>query len=265
MIRVATVNVNGIRAAFRRGMPTWLAASAPDVLALQEVRADGEIVASHLPSDEWHVVHEAAVAKGRAGVAIATRLPVRAVRIGLGTGLATDSGRWVEADLDLPGGRMLTVVSAYIHSGTAGTPSMAEKYAFLDAMTARLTRLASEREWAVVAGDFNIAHREADLKNWRGNVKNAGFLPDERAYLDRWFGPMGWQDVGRELAGDVAGPYTWWTWRGNAFDRDVGWRIDYQMATPAFAALARAWSVDRAASYDARLSDHAPFVVDYEA
>ncbi len=264
MVRVATVNVNGIRAAFRRGMGAWLATSAPDVLLVQEVRADDEILADHLPRSQWYLAHEAAAAKGRAGVAIASRLPMRAIRIGLGTGAATDAGRWVEADLDLPGGGLLTVVSAYVHSGTAGTPSMAEKYAFLDAATARMATIVAGGGLAVVAGDLNIAHREADLRNWKGNLEAAGFLPEERAYLDRWFGSLGWHDVGRELAGDVTGPYTWWSWRGQAFDRDTGWRIDYQLATPALAASARAATVDRAPSYAERFSDHAPFVVDYD-
>ena len=262
-MRVATVNVNGIRAAFRRGMGPWLASSAPDVLLVQEVRADDEILADHLPPGEWHLAHEAAVAKGRAGVAIASRLPMRAIRIGIGTGGATDSGRWAEADLDLPDGRVLTVVSAYVHSGEAGTVKQDDKYAFLGAVTKRLAELAADGGLAVVAGDLNIAHREADLKNWKGNLKNAGFLPEERAYLDRWFGELGWHDVGRELAGDVVGPYTWWSWRGKAFDQDTGWRIDYQLATPALAATATAGTIDRAPSYAERFSDHAPFVVDY--
>ena len=123
MLRVASVNVNGIRAAFRRGMGTWLASSGPDVLLLQEVRADDEILADHLSRDEWHLAHEAAEAKGRAGVAIASRLPMRAIRIGIGTGTSSDSGRWVEADLELAGGGVLTAVSVYVHSGTAGEDS----------------------------------------------------------------------------------------------------------------------------------------------
>jgi exodeoxyribonuclease-3 len=264
VLRVATVNVNGIRAAFRRGMGAWLERSAPDVLLVQEVRADDEILAAYLAPDEWRLAHEPAVAKGRAGVAVASRLPVRAIRIGIGTGAATDSGRWVEADVELPGGGVLTAVSAYVHSGTAGTPSMDEKYAFLDAVTARMGALVADGGLAVVAGDLNIAHREADIRNWKGNLKSAGFLPQERAYLDRWFDELGWRDVGRELAGPGPGPYTWWSWRGKAFDNDTGWRIDYQLATPALAAAARAARIDRASSYAERFSDHAPFVVDYE-
>ncbi len=264
MLRVASVNVNGIRAAFRRGMGAWLSSSAPDVLLLQEVRADDEILADHLPHAEWHLAHEAASAKGRAGVAIASRLPMRAIRIGIGTGAPTDSGRWVEADLELPDGRLLTAASVYVHSGTAGTPSMAEKYAFLDAVTARLDGIVGGGGPAVVAGDLNIAHRTVDLKNWKGNLAHAGFLPEERAYLDRWFDELGWHDVGRRLGGDGPGPYTWWSWRGRAFDTDAGWRIDYQLATPALGERAASATIDRAPSYAERFSDHAPLVVDYD-
>lgn len=269
MLRVATVNVNGIRAAFRRGMGEWLDVRKPDVLLLQEVRGSDEILADHLPAGTWHLAHEAGHAKGRAGVAIATRLPLAAVRIGLGTGVTGDAGRWVEADVEVPAdgdgpARTLTVVSAYLHSGTVGTPSMDEKYAFLEHVTARLAALAESGVAAVVAGDLNIAHREVDLKNWKGNVAKAGFLPAERAYLDRWFDELGWQDVGRALGGPGPGPYTWWSWRGQAYTNDAGWRIDYQLATPALAGLARSATVDRAETYEARFSDHAPVVVEYD-
>lgn len=264
VLTVATANVNGIRAAFRRGMGDWVEARRPDVLLLQEVRASDEILGDHLSADDWHLAHEASETKGRAGVAIASRLPMHAVRIGIGTGVPSDSGRWVEADLELPGGGLLTVVSAYVHSGQACTPKMDEKYAFLDVMTKRLAELAGGEHPAVVAGDLNIAHREVDIKNWRGNRKAAGFLPEERAYLDTWFDEQGWRDLGREHGGEGPGPYTWWSWRGQAFDNDSGWRIDYQLATPGLADRVRSVEIDRAATYDARFSDHAPVVVAYD-
>lgn len=264
VLTVASVNVNGIRAAFKRGMGDWIEARRPDVLLLQEVRASDEILGDHLAADGWHLAHEVSEAKGRAGVAIASRLPMSAVRIGIGTGVASDTGRWVEADLEVPGVGALTVVSAYVHSGQAGTPKMDEKYAFLDVVTKRLAELAGSGQHVVVAGDLNIAHREVDIKNWRGNRKSAGFLPEERAYLDRWFDEQGWRDLGREHGGEGPGPYTWWSWRGQAFDNDSGWRIDYQLATPALADLARTVEIDRAATYDARFSDHAPVVVGYD-
>jgi len=262
-VLVATANVNGIRAAFRRGMGDWLARRQPDVLLLQEVRGDDDVLAAHLPAGDWYLAHEAGAAKGRAGVAIACRLPMQAVRVGLGTGVSDDVGRWVEADLQLGGGT-LTVVSTYLHSATAGAPSLDAKYAFLEAVTARLTELAAAGARVVVGGDLNIAHREVDLKNWKGNLGHAGFLPTERAYLDRWFDELGWHDLGRRLGGGGPGPYTWWSWRGKAFDNDAGWRIDYQLATPALAACAHTATVDRAPSYAERWSDHAPLVVDYD-
>lgn len=259
-VQIATVNVNGVRAAFRRGMGAWLEARRPDVVLLQETRSGEEHLRDHLDAG-WHLAHAESDTRGRAGVAIASRLPMRAVRVGLDRS-GSNSGRWVEADLDLPGGEVLTVVSTYIHSGTLGTPSMAEKYVFLDLITARLNELREAGD-VVVGGDVNIAHRDVDLKNWKGNLDAAGCLPDERAYLDRWFG-AGWVDLGRRLGGPGPGPYTWWSWRGRAFDNDAGWRIDYQIATPGLAVRARSATVDRAASYADRFSDHAPLVVDYD-
>jgi exodeoxyribonuclease-3 len=178
--------------------------------------------------------------------------------------LDTHSGRWLETDLTLTDGTELTVVSAYVHSGEVGTERQQHKLDFLAAMTGRLRVLADSGRLAVVGGDFNVAHREADLKNWRGNRKNSGFLPEERAYLTSWFEELGWVDLGRALAGEREGPYTWWSWRGKAFDNDTGWRIDYQIATPGLAAKAVAFRVDKAESYDTRWTDHAPFTVVYD-
>lgn len=263
VLTIASVNVNGIRAAFKRGMGDWLADRKPDVLLLQEVRAPDEMVGDFLPTDLWDLAHAESEVKGRSGVAIASRLPMRAIRIGLDQGVPGNSGRWVEADLDLPDGHVLTVVSTYIHSGTLGTPSMDEKYAFLDLVSARLAEIRAQDGLAVVAGDVNIAHQNADIRNWKGNLKAAGFLPEERAYLDRWF-DAGWVDLGRRFGGEGPGPFTWWSWRGKAFDNDSGWRIDYQIATPALADLARTVEVDRATSYAERFSDHAPLVATYD-
>lgn len=264
VMRIITANVNGIRAAARRGAVPWLVAAEPDVLCLQEVRADDTELAKVLAEagfGHWSVAHTEGSAKGRAGVAVATREPHLAQRVGI-DGLHADEGRWVEVDL-ATGRGPLTVVSAYVHTGEAETPRQDAKHAFLDAMTARMARAAQAGELMVVTGDLNVAHREADLKNWKGNLRKAGFLPSERAYFDGWFDDGAWVDVHRSLAGEGPGPYTWWSWRGKAFDNDAGWRIDYQLATAPLAALATTASVGRAPTYAERWSDHAPVVVDY--
>lgn len=271
-LRLATVNVNGIRAAYRRGMADWLDGRGVDILALQEVRASTADL-EQLLGPEWNIVHDEASAKGRAGVAIASRGAASIHRVAIGADDFDTAGRWIEADYTV-GDSIVTVVSAYVHSGEADTQKQVDKYAFLDAFEARLPELAAHSEYAVVVGDLNVGHRKLDIKNWRGNVKRAGFLPDERAYFDRFVGAedeegyndgagLGWVDVGRKQAGEVDGPYTWWSWRGQAFDNDTGWRIDYQLATKALADRVVDYKVDRAPSYDARFSDHTPVVVDY--
>ena len=271
-LRIATINTNGIRAAFRKGMGSWLAERDVDILAMQEVRASTEDI-QQLLGDDWDILHDPATAKGRAGVAIASRHRASIHRVELGPTDFDSAGRWLEADYEV-GGTVITVVSTYVHSGEADSPKQVEKYAFLDAMEARLPELQKHSDYAVVLGDLNVGHRTLDIRNWKGNVKRAGFLPDERAYFDRILGAegddryndgagLGWVDVGRKWAGEVDGPYTWWSWRGKAFDNDSGWRIDYQLATPALAATVKNYAVDRAAAYDERWSDHTPVVVDY--
>ena len=277
MLRVATINTNGVRAAFRKGMGDWLAAREVDILAMQEVRAATEDLEALL-GPEWSILHDAATAKGRAGVAIASRRGATIHRVALGADDFDTAGRWLEADYEVDG-RILTVVSTYVHTGEVDTPKQDDKWAFLDAMEARLPELRAHSPLALVVGDLNVGHRELDIRNWRGNRKNAGFLPRERAYFDRMLGAdgepvecvdgttgtgLGWVDVGRRAAGEVDGPYTWWSQRGKAFDTDTGWRIDYQLATPELAALVRDYRVDRAAAYDQRWSDHSPIVVDYD-
>ncbi|MDO9380255.1 MAG: exodeoxyribonuclease III [Nocardioidaceae bacterium] len=264
MLRVASVNVNGIRAASRRGMDGWLATRDVDVLALQEVRAPTEVLADHLEPLGWHVAHDLADAAGRAGVAVATRARPLAHRTGVGSDEFDGAGRWVETDVATSDGTPLTVVSAYVHTGQAGDPRQDVKLRFLDAALDRLAKLHADGHHAVLTGDLNVAHSHLDIKNWKGNRGKSGFLPEEQARLDRLSTELGWVDVARAAAGDVAGPYTWWSWRGKAFDNDSGWRIDYQWASPALAAAARDCVVDRAPTYAERWSDHAPVVVDYE-
>ncbi len=239
--------------------------SGAEILCLQEVRAPDEIVDEAF-ADGWHVARQACDIKGRAGVAIVSRQPLYDVVAGLSSAgsfltAPAHTGRWIEVTADSPAGPV-RVVSVYVHSGEAGTPKMDDKYAFLDAMTARMGELTAAHDRVVVMGDINIAHTQNDIKNWKGNLKSAGFLPEERAYLDRWLA-AGWVDVHRRIEGDHEGPYTWWSMRGKAFDTDTGWRLDYQFATPAMADAAATATVDRADAWDERWSDHAPLVVDY--
>lgn len=267
MLTVTTVNVNGLRAAAKRGFLPWLESTAADVVCLQEVRAEPEQLPAALRDPEgWHAVHAPASAKGRAGVSLYTREKPAAVRTGFGSAEFGDSGRYLE--VDLPGtGPGLTVGSLYLPSGEVGTARQDEKFRFMkefhDYLKALRDRTAADGTHALVCGDWNIAHQEADLKNWRGNRKSSGFLPEERDWLTEVFG-SGWNDVVRRLHPDVEGPYSWWSVRGKAFDNNTGWRIDYQIATDALAAAAATATVERAASYDLRWSDHAPVTVTYE-
>ncbi|AOZ73002.1 exodeoxyribonuclease III [Boudabousia tangfeifanii] len=259
---ITTCNVNGIRAAMRKGMESWWAQTSADVVLLQEVRAPDDILRKLIPED-WHLVSSACKIKGRAGVAIASRTPLSEVTFGVQEEEPpVDTGRWLEATVDTPMGK-LRVVSAYLHSGQVGTEKMDQKYAHLALVSQRLQDL--KKQSAVVCGDFNIVHTEKDIKNWKSNHnKTAGVLDEEIAFLDKWFGD-GWVDVQRQLAGaEAQGPYTWWSQRGKAFDNDAGWRIDYQMATPDFAGKATSFEIGRASSYDTRWTDHAPLTVVYQ-
>lgn len=265
MLTIATVNVNGVRAAAKKGFVDWYKTANPDILCLQEVRApraDLEAIVRSELSPELTVLDHEASAKGRAGVAVISALKEIASRVEFGSDDFDSAGRWLEVDFQTKAGT-LTVVSTYVHSGEADTPKQVEKYKFLEAMEARMAELIAGDRLAVVVGDLNVGHTELDIKNWKGNVKNAGFLPQERAYFDR-FAAQGWVDMGRVAHPGIPGPYTWWSYRGKAFDTDAGWRIDYQLATPALAKLGQNYRVDRAESYDARWTDHTPVLVDYD-
>lgn len=258
MLTVTSVNVNGLRAAARKGFVPWLAETAADVLCLQEVRAEpGQLPEEVREPAGWHTVHAPAAAKGRAGVSLYSRREPERARVGFGSEEFDGSGRY--AEIDLPG---VTVASLYLPSGEVGTERqdekerfMAEFLPYLDELKARAAEGGRE---VVVCGDWNIAHQEADLKNWKANRKKAGFLPEERAWLTQVFDETRYVDVVRALHPGVEGPYSWWSYRGKAFDNDAGWRIDYQVATPGLAARAIKAYVERAAAYDLRWSDHAP-------
>ena len=293
MIRIGTHNVNGIRAALRRGFRGYWDETTADVVALQEVRCRVD----DLPLeafDGFHVTLDAGQLAGRNGVAILTRRAPERVRSlaevvteispgGRPTDLSAErivnrdlaafshEGRYVEVDLaDAP----VRVASLYLPKGAAwpyeeGTEEKyLRKMRFMRGLARALT--ASKREAAaqgrefLVMGDFNIAHTKQDLRNWRSNQKSEGFLPEEREWFGTLLGPRRLIDVVRRLHPDVEGPYSWWSWRGQAFVNDSGWRIDYHLASPGLAKAATNAFVGREATYEARVSDHSPVVVDYQ-
>ncbi|MFC9424587.1 exodeoxyribonuclease III [Streptomyces sp. NPDC056987] len=266
MYTVTSVNVNGLRAAAKKGFVEWLAATSADVVCLQEVRAEPHQLPDDVRApDGWHALHAPATAKGRAGVSLYSRREPDATRIGFGSAEFDASGRY--AEIDLPG---ITVASLYLPSGEVGTERQDEKIRFMDAFLPYLEglreRAAADGREVVVCGDWNIAHREADLKNWKANRKASGFLPEERAWLTQVFEEpgAGYVDVVRALHPDQEGPYSWWSYRGRAFDNDSGWRIDYHVATPGLAGRAVKAYVERAASHAERWSDHAPVTAVYD-
>ena len=289
--KIASVNVNGIRAAASKdpGFHDWLRTADVDIVLLQEVRATPAQAAKALApalEEGWHLTLADSAAKGRAGVALLTKREVSDVRTGV-PGFE-DSGRFVSALVD-----DLFIGSLYLPTGSAGTPKQDEKYRFLDSLEDVLAEIAATHEKAVVAGDWNICHAPNDLKNFNANKKKAGCLPDERAFMDAIFGTFPyeesqverhgefegaveyrgnrkreastsphWFDVARRLHPEDA-PYTWWTYRGKAFDTNAGWRIDVQAATKAMMERAVSTRVDRADAWGTRWSDHAPLVVEY--
>ena len=263
MLTVSTVNVNGLRAAAKKGFVEWLAATEADVVCLQETRAEpGQLPAELLEPAGWHTTLAESEIKGRAGVALLSRTAPDAVRVGFGSAEFDRSGRYVEYEL-----ADVVVASLYLPSGDAGTPKQDEKYRFLDAFYAHLVELRAKAEAdgreVLVCGDWNIAHHPEDLKSWKTNQRSAGFLPEERAWLDQLYA-AGYTDVVRSLHPDDAGPYSWWSYRGKAFDNDSGWRIDLHVATAGLAGKAVSAVTERAATYADRWSDHAPVTVRYD-
>ena len=265
-ITVSTINVNGIRAAVKErspenlGLLPWLKETTADVVCLQETRADDEQLADALApalSDGWHLASATPHVKGRNGVAVLSRASIDEIRIGSGAEEFATHGRYVEADTS-----GVTVGSLYFPTGEADTDRQREKERFMAAVAARMAVLLASGRDAVLCGDWNIAHTENDIKNWKGNIKKAGFLPQERQWLTDLLA-TGWVDVVRQAHPDVPGPYAWWSWRGKAFDNDAGWRIDYHLATPGLAARVASVITERPAAYALRWSDHCPVTVRY--
>ncbi|HEU4458857.1 MAG TPA: exodeoxyribonuclease III [Methylibium sp.] len=264
MWRLVSLNLNGIRSAASKGWVEWVEKSGVDCMGVQELKAQAGDLTDALRTVAGMPGHfHCAVKKGYSGVGLYTRKTPSEVITGIGVPEFDDEGRYVEARFDTPR-RKLSIISCYFPSGSAGPERQASKFRFLEAFFPYLELLKATREFILV-GDVNIAHREIDLKNWRSNQKNSGFLPEERAWMTRALGAeadqLGLIDVHRSLRPDDTGEaYTWWSNRGAAWANNVGWRIDYQLATPALAATARAVSVYKAQ----RFSDHAPLIVDYE-
>ncbi len=254
-MKVLTLNVNGIRSAARKGFFRWLAAQRADVACLQEIKAQETDLEDAVRAPKGlHGRFAHAQKKGYAGVALYSRLAPDAVREGFGQAEFDAEGRYLEARF----GR-LSVISLYLPSGSAGPHRQASKFRFLEAFLPHLRALRRARREVILCGDWNIAHREVDLRNWRANQKNSGFLPEERAWLTRVFDELGYVDVFRRLNAQPE-QYTWWSNRGQAWAKNVGWRIDYQIATPGVAKTAR-----REAIYKRRrFSDHAPLIIEYD-
>ena len=254
-MRIITLNVNGIRSSERRGLSRWLGRAAPwDVVCLQEIKAThDDIPRALLAPRRAHAAVHPAERKGYSGVAVYATIAPRFVP-GFGNREFDAEGRYLEAHF-----AEITVVSVYLPSGSSGPHRQASKFRFLEAFLPHLAKLRKAKREIILCGDWNIAHKEIDLKNWRSNQKNSGFLPEERAWLSRVFDELGFVDVFRRIDPRPE-QYTWWSNRGEAWAKNVGWRIDYQLATKGIAATAHTASIYK----NRRFSDHAPLIIDYD-
>jgi exodeoxyribonuclease-3 len=253
-MRIITVNLNGIRSAARKGFYEWLAQQDADVVCLQELKSQAaDMTAQMLMPAGYHGYFHYAEKKGYSGVGIYCREQPQQVIAGLGITEFDAEGRYLCVDF-----ANFSVVSLYLPSGSSGEERQAVKFKFMAAFLPHLRELYASGREVVICGDWNIAHQEIDLKNWRGNKKNSGFLPEERAWLTELFDEVGFIDVFRLVHPDLEA-YTWWSNRGQAWAKNVGWRIDYQIATPSMASRACAASIYKAQ----RFSDHAPLIIDY--
>ncbi|TAH34410.1 MAG: exodeoxyribonuclease III [Planctomycetota bacterium] len=256
-MRVITLNVNGLRSAERRGFFDWLPRQDADVVCLQEIKiCEDQLTPRMQRPGRFRGFFHCSRRRGYAGVAVYARREPDRVVTGLGWGDADAEGRYLQADFG-----DLSIVSLYVPSGTSGPERLAWKFRFMDYLLPVLRSKAREGREYLLCGDWNIAHRPIDLRNWRANQKYSGFLPEERAWLDRVFGDTGWVDTYRRLYPEHGGEaYTWWSNRGRAWEKNVGWRIDYHVATPGIAARAQGARVYKRK----RFSDHAPLIVEYD-
>lgn len=260
-MKIITANVNGIRAAEKKGFFTWMKNENPDVVCIQETKAqEHQLEADDFYPTGYHCHYFDAEKKGYSGVAIYSRQkPDRIIR-GLGEGFEDmdAEGRYIQADFTRKDGSKFSVISLYLPSGSSKEERQQIKMSFLERFSVTLKAMRRKRREFVLCGDLNIVHKEIDIKNWKSNQKNSGCLPEERAWLDDLFGPLGFIDAFREVNQD-AHEYTWWSNRGQSWANNVGWRIDYQVITPGLKDAVKSASVYK----DERFSDHAPLVINY--
>ncbi|MDR0379473.1 MAG: exodeoxyribonuclease III [Candidatus Accumulibacter sp.] len=256
MLRIITANLNGIRSAWNKGFFAWATRQNADVVCLQEIKAQWPDLSEEMKAPHgFHAYYHCAMKKGYAGVGLWCRRKPDAITEGIGHAEFDAEGRYLRADFD-----DLSVISVYVPSGSSSPERQAAKFRFLDAFYPHLVELAHSGRRVVICADWNIAHREIDLRNWKSNQKNSGFLPEERAWIDRVLNDAGWVDVYRHLHPEATDAcYTWWSNRGQARAKNVGWRLDYQLATPDLAATACTTAVYK----EQRFSDHAPLTIDY--
>ena len=254
-VRIISANLNGVRSASSKGFFDWMKRQKADVVCIQEVKAqEADMTPDMLAPGDFHGYFSLAEKKGYAGVGLYCRREPDAVHRGFGSHEHDGEGRYVQADFG-----KLSVISIYLPSGSAGPHRQESKYRFMDLFLPQLKKLRKNGREYILCGDWNIAHKEIDLKNWKSNRKNSGFLPEERAWLTKVFDELGWVDVFRTL-NQKPDQYTWWSNRGQAYAKNVGWRIDYQIATPGIAKKA----VKERIYKDKKFSDHAPLIIDYE-
>ena len=256
-MKIITLNLNGIRSASRKGFLEWLPQQRADVICVQELKAQAaDMTEDLLAPAGYHGHFHYAEKKGYSGVGIYSKTAPDRVKAGFGIAEFDEEGRYLRADFG-----DLSVISLYLPSGSSGEHRQASKFRFLDVFLPHLKKLQKAGREVVLCGDWNIAHREIDLKNWKGNLKNSGFLPEERAWMTRIFDELGWVDVYRRLHPDTTDEsYTWWSNRGQARAKNVGWRIDYQIATPGLAGRAKDAAIYKAEWF----SDHAPLTIRYD-
>jgi exodeoxyribonuclease-3 len=255
MLRIVSANLNGVRSAEKKGFFNWLRLSDADVVCVQELKAQLDDLSPEMRAPQGYQGYfHPADKKGYSGVGLYCRQTPDRVEMGLGIADIDAEGRYLRADF----GR-LTVISLYLPSGSSGEERQQVKFSFMQRFLPMLEALLAEDRQVVICGDWNIAHQEIDLKNWKGNRKNSGFLPEERAWMGDVLTRVGWVDTWRSLYPEVPG-YTWWSNRGQAYAKDVGWRIDYQLASGELGRSARSAEVYKAE----RFSDHAPLITDYD-